>query len=66
MNNNLLYSKVITVLEDLALRYKRMLNDEYEMRGYTVEYFSYVDNYDNITHTIELLKKYRATGGFTR
>lgn len=57
--------KMIERLDVMACNYKRMLNDEYEHRGYTAEYFNYMEKYDNITSVIKILQDYKAYG-YTR
>lgn len=54
--------KCIEKLETLAINYKRMLTDEYEHRGYTAEYFNYMNKYDSLTAVINLLKEYKQYG----
>lgn len=54
--------KCIEKLEILAINYKRMLNDEYEHRGYTAEYFNYMNKYDSLTAVINLLEEYKQYG----
>lgn len=57
--------KMIERLELYACNYKRMLTDEYDHRGYTAEYFNYMNKYDSITDVIKILKEIDVYG-YTR
>lgn len=56
---------MIEKLEYYASQYKRMLNEEYDHRGYTAEYFNYMSKYDSLTGCMKILQEIE-TYGYTR